>query len=688
MLSIGGAPRRGVARARGDRTAAPCPGPARGAALSPPALGRGVGAFREGRFNDALALVERASTRWFSRRDYLELARDARLAAACAWVTGSAKEVRARLELLLDRCPKREAVARAILLAEIGGLRILGGQPVQARKALADAERVLRGTPHERSLVEVRVQRANLLYSQGQWEQYLEIAHRALAFYRRIGVPGRVQALLINLAEAHTYLGEEGRALSILDEAEAMQSLVMQQNAGLIHLGRARALVERGETEAATRALAVARDTASRQGSRLWELETDLWSGVLDRREGRLEAAERILTRAVEGFREMDAPAWANLAAMELGLVLGLRRRAGSLPLLHNAARASRRLGDSKEVARNLLYQARVLDIAGEDAQPTLRRALRLLEQERYPVLLRKESDLLRALLTRTKALPANLRALVHTVSPEPIAPSLQPVVAVRLLGGMEVTVDGRAITFARRASMELLARLALRLGEAVRREDLAESLWPGAAPGPSRNRFDVALNGARRLVEPHAGPRGQYRILESAAGWCRLAADAVTVDVRDFEAAAQRCEAHLRGLPTAALRRVERELAAAATLYPGDLLPELAHAGWTERERERLRSRFHRITLAHGAACIRLGDAKGAEADAQRVLADDPLEESAEQLLLAALAARREHQTVIRCYRGFGKRMRRELGVQPSPKTTALYEASLRALSDRRPPR
>lgn len=646
------------------------------------------GTFREGRFTDAIALVEEASELWLARRAYLELARDARLAAACAWVTGRAKAIRPRLEALLHRCPQRERVARAILRAEIGGLRILGGQPDRARTDLAAAERVLRGTPHERHLVEVRIQRANLLYSQGDWEQYLEIAHRALAFYRRVGVPGRVQALLINMAEAHTYLGEEERALSMLDEAEAMQSHVMQQNAGLIHLGRARALVERGDVGAATQALASARDSASKQGSRLWEMEADLWSAVIDRKQGQLEAAERTLLRTVEGFREMDAPAWANLAAMELGLVLGLRRRTGALRLLRHAASDSRRLGDSKEVARNLLYQARVLDAAGEDARSTLARALRSLERERYLVLLRKESDVVRALTRRVDELPATLRALVRTANPQPAPGARKQEITVRLLGGMAVEVDGRNVSFARRASMELLARLALRAGEPLRREDLAESLSPGASPESSRNRFDVALSGLRRLLEPNAGPRGPFRVLESAAGWCRLAVDAAKVDAREFEALAQQCEVHLRGLSETRLRRAEQDLAAAMLHYRGDLLPEFAQAEWAERERERLRTRFRRLVLGHAVVCLRLGDPKKAEADAQRVLAEDPLDESAQQLLLGSLAARREHLQVIRCYRGFEKRMRRELGVQPSPKTAALFEASRRVVSERTPSR
>jgi DNA-binding SARP family transcriptional activator len=55
-------------------------------------------------------------------------------------------------------------------------------------------------------------------------------------------------------------------------------------------------------------------------------------------------------------------------------------------------------------------------------------------------------------------------------------------------------------------------------------------------------------------------------------------------------------------------------------------------------------------------------------------VLQDDPLAEDAAQILLRALAARGDRAGLVRSYRSFAKRMNRELDLDPSPDTAALF--------------
>jgi DNA-binding SARP family transcriptional activator len=210
-----------------------------------------------------------------------------------------------------------------------------------------------------------------------------------------------------------------------------------------------------------------------------------------------------------------------------------------------------------------------------------------------------------------------------------------------------------------------------------VAREELAEVLWPGAPPAASRNRFDVALALARRALEPDAGSRGPFRHLRSESGLCRLDPRAVAVDVVEFERLADQADREDGSAPrrgAAAGTSPRAALATAVEAYGGDLLPELAYASWVIGERERLKSRFHRLLNALARCELAAGDAVRAEATARRVLQDDPLAEDAAQILLRALAARGDRAGLVRSYRSFAKRMNRELDLDPSPDTAALF--------------
>jgi hypothetical protein len=195
--------------------------------------------------------------------------------------------------------------------------------------------------------------------------------------------------------------------------------------------------------------------------------------------------------------------------------------------------------------------------------------------------------------------------------------------------------------------------------------------------------------------------PRGPFEVLSSESGWCRLAARHASADVQDFEAAVQPLEALLRetlsgreGSRGSASRaegsRAVERLRAAAGTYAGDLLPVLPDAGWAQRERDRLRERFHLVLLGLGVLCLRRGEAEEAIGAARRILADDPLHEEACRILLEGLAARKDRAGVLRSYRAFARRSRRELGVPPGPEMIALVRRVLQrprsGFMDKRP--
>jgi len=143
--------------------------------------------------------------------------------------------------------------------------------------------------------------------------------------------------------------------------------------------------------------------------------------------------------------------------------------------------------------------------------------------------------------------------------------------VAIRLLGGFAVAIDGEPLTDIRwrlRKGRDLVKLLALAPGHRLHREQLMETLWPDRGPEPAANNLNQVVHVARRVLgTPAIELRDELLTLHA------------NVDVDEFERAAD--QAMRVGSPGA--------LGAALALYGGELLPEDRYEDWTIERRERL---------------------------------------------------------------------------------------------------
>lgn len=659
-----------------------------------------------GRLDEADVRAREASRLFSDRRLHDQAARAFAMDANLSIMRGRLHETLLEADRLLARLPRSSRAARGLVLLHQGNLRLHAGEPAPARALLEQGLRLLRGCGHAVEEADAAVWRASVEFTEGRWDVFLLWAGRALPIFRRGGYAGRAETLLINMAEACTYLGDEEKALAYLDEAGALNARSgIRQNRTYKALGRARALSEKGVFEEAARLFERAREAAAAFGPPIAIHQADLWEGVLERRRGRLARARELLDAAASAFTRLESPAWATLACMERGLVVGLQGRADeALRELRASARSSRRFGDRKELARNALYEARVLQASGRPFAAALKRALRGLAEGDHLVTLRKEADLAVPLVSQwaaagagrpdalferiVAAMPAAVRARVEAPAPGRRAAARRatapPCVRIRMLGGFDLSVNGKAVTLPRQAAKAMIAYLALHAGRLVRREALAETLWPGAGAASSRNRFDVTLSAARRALEPDAAARGPFRIIVAEGGMCRLARGVVRSDLEEFEEAAKACRPILEALSRGAggarsmtdpreARSAIARVRSAVAAYGGELLPGFAPSPWADAERERVRDRAHRLMIALGTLALALGRHDEALEAARRVLADDPLSEEAVRVLLRALAAQGDRAMMLRSYRRFARRLIRELGTAPSPETRAL---------------
>jgi predicted ATPase/DNA-binding SARP family transcriptional activator/class 3 adenylate cyclase len=235
--------------------------------------------------------------------------------------------------------------------------------------------------------------------------------------------------------------------------------------------------------------------------------------------------------------------------------------------------------------------------------------------------------------------------------SPEGARPSL----SIRLFGPFEVHLHGGPLPHLRSRKVEwLFALLVLRHSPAgVDRAWLAETLWPDS--NDPRANLRTSLDNLRRALGPAAG-----RLLAPTPRTLSIDLIDAEVDLLTFDQAIARGDA------------VSLEVAVA--LYRGELL-EGCYDEWVYPERaEREQTYLSALeTLATGALAV--GDAKAAERHLRRIIAVDPLRESAWQILMRALAASGSYAAALRAYRELRERLRREISAEPGPVTRSLFE-------------
>lgn len=246
------------------------------------------------------------------------------------------------------------------------------------------------------------------------------------------------------------------------------------------------------------------------------------------------------------------------------------------------------------------------------------------------------------------------------------------PVLAIRLLGPVDIRVGGVPLAVDTRKAVALLAYLAL-TSRPASRESLGALLWPESG--------DAEARGALRRT---------LSVLNSALGGIGLAIDRMSValdpalvdlDVTRFREAVAQARGHGHEAHRSCVT-CRSSLEAAIALDRGGLMEGFSLRDsetwdeWIEIEREayqrELAGALERLVRERLAA----GGWDGAIAAGRRWLELDPLHEPAHRALMEAYARSGETAAAVRQYRDAAVTLDRELGVAPLPETTELYEA------------
>lgn len=224
-------------------------------------------------------------------------------------------------------------------------------------------------------------------------------------------------------------------------------------------------------------------------------------------------------------------------------------------------------------------------------------------------------------------------------------------------LGGMQVTRDGEPLTgFVSAKAPALLCYLAV-TGRVQFRLVLAGLLWSDLSEKDACANLRKVLSNLRDLVPEH------LIITPHTVAFNRESE--YWLDVEEF------------------LRRTDKDtesLTKAADLYRGDFLDGfyLRHAPafeeWVLGQRERLRQTALRVFQALADHHAARGDNALAIQYTGHLLALDPWREEAHRQMMSLLARSGQRSAALSQYETCRRLLRKELGIEPTDKTTALY--------------
>ncbi|MCX5080714.1 AAA family ATPase [Streptomyces sp. NBC_00401] len=250
---------------------------------------------------------------------------------------------------------------------------------------------------------------------------------------------------------------------------------------------------------------------------------------------------------------------------------------------------------------------------------------------------------------------------------------SATPLLRLHLFGGFAATRDNGpapAERWTRPSAQTLVKLLAVVPDHQLHREQAMDICWPDADQQSATGSLRVALHAARRALEPELAPRASSSYLISDGALLRLDPATVRIDADEAETAAR-----------AALASGDAgDLAAALTMFTGELLPEDRYASWAQARRDHLVALREEVQLALAAAHMAQGSHAEAVAVAEQVLAASPAEELAHRIVIDACLRQGLRRRAVHHYHVCRAALDAELGVRPGPETERLHRKALTA--------
>ncbi len=237
----------------------------------------------------------------------------------------------------------------------------------------------------------------------------------------------------------------------------------------------------------------------------------------------------------------------------------------------------------------------------------------------------------------------------------------------IRLLGPVDVLVDGMARPVQGSRRKALLAALALRRGEVMSADTLMDVMW-----GPQR--LSTNVNTLQRHVSYLRDSLGDRTTIVARPPGYLLRLDPRSVDV---EIAEDLIKQGTR--PVDPARRVEC-LQAALRLWRGQPLADVAGvADWLDDQARHLDQLWQQASRALIEARLALGEHTALVPELEQLVKDSPLDEQLYAHLMLALYRSGRQADALEVFRRLRRTLADDLGIDPSPALRELESAMLR---------
>ena len=237
-----------------------------------------------------------------------------------------------------------------------------------------------------------------------------------------------------------------------------------------------------------------------------------------------------------------------------------------------------------------------------------------------------------------------------------------------RILGPLEVRLDGRLVTLEGAKARALLVLLLVHANRVVPSEQLIEDLWSGSPPSSAPNALQVYVSQLRKLV-------GREALVTRPPGYL-LRADPDLVDAVRFERLVEQARKELaRGTPEPALAALEEAL----SLWRGTPLSEFVYERFAQREISRLEELRRAALEERFEAHLALGRGADLVGELEALVAEHPLRERLRGQLMLALYRSGRQAEALELYQATRRLLVDELGIEPSPSLQRLETAILR---------
>jgi DNA-binding SARP family transcriptional activator len=243
---------------------------------------------------------------------------------------------------------------------------------------------------------------------------------------------------------------------------------------------------------------------------------------------------------------------------------------------------------------------------------------------------------------------------------------------SIRLCGGFRVDMEGEPVVdFKSDRARALLAFLAVEADRPHPRDSLAWLLWPDSPNQAARTNLRSILANLRKVInDPQASPphllisRESIQFNKTSDHW---------IDASAFVSPAAETR-----IDTAQLESLE----GAVALYRGSFLNGFSVSNsapfeeWVLLKREQINRRVMVILSNLAAYYEQQGEYEKAQTHARKMVELEPWNEEAHQRLIHLLALGGQRSAALAQYEACRRDLAKELGVEPSQETTALYEA------------